>query len=120
MSDHGDHTGTPPSEAAMAGRIVAIGPPDTVLGLGLLGIEGLTVDSLPEARRALERALAAPGVALVLLARTWSTAMREDLERIALDEVGPLVVEIPDPDADEEDTSLAEHVEQMLGVRLDR
>ncbi len=112
--------GTEASAQAVAGRIVAIGPPDTVLGLGLLGIEGLTADTLPEARHALDRALSAPGVALVLLTRTWSEAMREQLEHIALDESGPLVVEIPDPDAEEEDTSLAQHVERVLGVRLDR
>ena len=102
------------------GRIVAVGPADTMLGLGLLGIEGTIVTTVREASDAFDRALAAPGVAMVLLSQAWSEALRERVERASLDEGGPLVVEIPDPHVDAPGIPLTERVEQVLGVRLER
>lgn len=105
---------------AAPGRIVAVGPVDTVMGLGLLGIEGTAVASLREAEIAFDRALATPGVRLVLLGRAWSDPLRERFERAALDADGPLVVEIPDPDGNAGDGSLSERVERVLGLGLAR
>lgn len=102
------------------GRIVAVGPADTMLGLGLLGIEGTIVTSAHEASDAFDRALAAPGVAMVLLSQAWSEALRERVERASLAEDGPLVVEIPDPHGEARGIPLSERVEQVLGVRLER
>jgi vacuolar-type H+-ATPase subunit F/Vma7 len=101
------------------GRIYVVGPPDTVLGLGLLGIEGTAVTTLREAAAALDAALAAPGVAMILLGQAWSGALRDRLESASLDPSGPLVVEIPDPDSEEAHVPLAERVEDVLGVRLE-
>ena len=101
------------------GRILVVGPPDTVLGLGLLGIEGTAVTTLREAETALDAALVAPGVALILLGQGWAGPLRSHLERAALDVDGPLVVEIPDPDASEAHVPLAEQVQDVLGVRLE-
>lgn len=101
------------------GRIVAVGPADTVLGLGLLGIEGTVVATEREAAAALERALAAPGVALVLLGQAFVAGLRERLEAAAVDAEGPLVVEVPDPDGTLGDVPLTERVERVLGVRLE-
>ncbi len=103
-----------------AGRIVAIGPADTVLGLGLLGIEGTAVATAQEAAQAFDAALSAPGVALVLLGQAWSVPLRERLERAALDDAGPLVVEVPDPDGAAAHAPLTERVERVLGIRLER
>lgn len=102
------------------GRIVAVGPADTMLGLGLLGIEGTIVSTVREASDAFERALASPGVAMVLLSQAWSEALRERVERASLAEDGPLVVEIPDPHGAARGVPLSERVEQVLGVRLER
>ncbi len=102
------------------GRIFVVGPPDTVLGLGLLGIEGAVATDAREAALAFERALAAPGVAMVLVSRAWSDALRERFERAALDAEGPLVIEIPEPDGGEAETPLAERIERVLDMPLTR
>lgn len=102
------------------GRVVVVGPPDTVLGLGLLGIEGTAVTHAREAAMALDAALATPGVALVLLGQAWSEPLHDRLERAAAGEAGPLVVEIPDPGGGEAEVSLSERVGRVLGVRLER
>jgi len=102
------------------GRIVAVGPPDTVLGLGLLGIDGTEVSTAREAAAALDRALRTPGVCMVLLSQAWSGPLHDRLERAALEDTGTLVVEIPDPDGEDTHTPLSERVEDVLGVRLER
>ncbi len=101
------------------GRIVVVGPEDTVLGLGLLGIEGTVVANARDAAAALERALATPGVAMVLLGQAWATALRDRIEAAAVDTDGPLVVEVPDPDGVTGDVPLTERVERVLGMRLE-
>jgi V/A-type H+-transporting ATPase subunit F len=102
------------------GRLVAIGPADTVLGLGLLGIEGTVVEAAREAAVALDEAMASRDVAIVLLSEAWSGPLHDRLENAALDEQGPLIVEIPDPEGENEHAPLAERVEDVLGVRLTR
>ncbi|MFN2322619.1 MAG: V-type ATP synthase subunit F [Trueperaceae bacterium] len=101
------------------GRIVVVGPEDTVLGLGLLGIEGTVVANAHEAAAALERALATPGVAMVLLGQAWAADLRDRMEAAAVDVDGPLVVEVPDPDGVTGDVPLTERVERVLGMRLE-
>lgn len=99
------------------GRIIAVGPTDTVLGLGLLGIEGTVVATQREAAAALDRALATPDVAMVLVGQAWASGLRERIEAAAVDPDGPLVVEVPDPDGVTGDVPLTERVERVLGVR---
>jgi vacuolar-type H+-ATPase subunit F/Vma7 len=100
-------------------RILVVGSADTELGLGLLGIAGTEVATVDEAAAAFDAALATPGVGLVLLGQTWSEALRGALEAAALNEVGPLVVEIPDAHAPDETLSLGARVERVLGLRLE-
>jgi len=99
-------------------RIVAVGPPDTVLGLGLLGIEGTVVADPREAAEALDRALATPDVGMVLVGQTWASELRDRIEAAAVGADTPLVVEVPEPDGITGEASLSERVEQVLGVRL--
>ena len=109
----------PTGHDGRGGRIVVVGPEDTVLGLGLLGIEGTVVTNAPDAAAALERALGTKGVAMVLLGQAWATALRDRIEAAAVDADGPLVVEVPDPDGITGDVPLTERVERVLGVRLE-
>lgn len=105
---------------ATHGRILVVGPTDTVLGLGLLGIEGTAVSDVRSAAAAFDLALATPGVSLVLLGQAFSEPLRDRIERAAVDLDGPLVVEIPDPDGDVGEVPLSERVERVLGIGLDR
>lgn len=102
------------------GRVRAVGSADTVLGLGLLGIEGTEVRDQREAAAAFAAALREPGVSLVLLGERWSDALRDALETAALDPDGPLVAEVPDGSGEAVAVSLTERVERVLGVRLER
>ena len=102
------------------GRIVAIGPADTVLGLGLVGVDGTIVTTAREAASALDAALAARGVGIVLLSEAWSEVLRDRIHASAASDAGPVVIEIPDPDAASEPVPLLRRVEDLLGMRIER
>lgn len=96
-------------------KIVVIGDEDAVFGLSLIGLEGHTVTSVDEARQALEKAMADPGIALILLTENLSEARPASME-----ESGALVVEIPSQGAAKSSLALEARIEQALGVRLER
>jgi vacuolar-type H+-ATPase subunit F/Vma7 len=74
-----------------SGRVAVIGSSDTVLGLAVLGVDGVVAASSGEALAA-ARALRADGdVALLLVEHTLAEAVRGAIE------APPLIVEIPGP-----------------------
>jgi vacuolar-type H+-ATPase subunit F/Vma7 len=95
-----------------------VGGADVVQGLGLLGIEGITVNDAEEARRALEALLTDPDAALVLVDEAWVEGLRETLETAAQSASGPLVVEIPSATGGGAAEALHHRVEQALGLKL--
>lgn len=101
-------------------RIVVIGGPDVVLGLGFLGLEGYAVTSEGEAQQALETVLADLGVALVLLGEDWASVLQESVAAAVSREEGPLIVEIPSLTALQQSSSLHKRVERALGISLER
>lgn len=94
--------------------IVVIGDEDAVFGLGLIGLEGHAVTSVEQARDAIRKAMADPGIALILLTENWSEARPE-----LMDESGAMVVEIPGPGASKPSMALETRIERALGVRLE-
>ncbi len=99
----------------MPGRnIVVIGDEDTVFGLGLIGLSGHAVANLEEARRALERAVADPMTALILLTENWSEAHPQ-----AQTESDILVVNIPSQRPGKATVGLESQIERALGIHLE-
>lgn len=98
-----------------AQKIVVIGDPDAVFGLGLIGLEGRDVSTVEEARLQVEKAMADPSIALILLTENFS-----DARPLSMDESGALVVEIPGPGPAKSSFALEARIEQALGVHLER
>lgn len=105
--------------AVRASGVLAIGAADAVLGLSLLGIEGVPVSNAAETRRALERALAARSMALVLVDETLAPDVQDLFEAAAEDPSMPLVVELPSPTGARGTTPLRSRVERVLGLSLE-
>jgi len=105
--------------AVHASGVLAIGAPDAVLGLSLLGIEGVPVADAAETRRALERALEARSMALVLVDEAHAADVQDLFETAAQDPSMPLVVELPSPTGARGSTPLRSRVERVLGLSLE-
>lgn len=102
-----------------AGRgIAVIGGADLVLGLGLLGIEGIAVSDAAGAHGALRALLDREDTSLVLVDEAWLESLRDTLEAAAQDSAGPLVVEIPSATGADAAEALHGRVERALGFKL--
>ncbi|MDX1686909.1 MAG: V-type ATP synthase subunit F [Candidatus Promineifilaceae bacterium] len=98
--------------------IFVIGDENTVLGFSLVGVEGETVESVEEARSQLDEALDREGVQIVLITENWAAQMREEVNRLKMESVEPLVLEIQGGEHGPSGPSLRELVRQAVGVRL--
>ena len=96
-------------------RVVAVGTSETVLGLGLLGIEGFEVGTSEEARAVLERLLETSGTALVLVDETLGEGITTYLEASGAEAGQTLVVEIPAAGRGPLEDSLRRRVARALG-----
>ncbi len=73
-----------------------IGDQDTVLGFGLVGVDGMTVTSAAEASAAFERALGDKEVGIIIITEVAARMIRTRVDRYLFTEDFPLIVEIPD------------------------
>ena len=77
-------------------KYVVIGDEDTVLGLGMVGVEGKTVHDAPEAQQAFQSALSDSEVGIVIITERVAELIRATVNRYLFTESFPLIVEIPD------------------------
>lgn len=98
--------------------IRVVGDDNTVLGFALVGIDGTAVTAEDEAQSALEDAVAASDVEIVLITEQWAARVRERVDELKMTQIRPLVLEIPGEGAEPAGTSLRELVRQAIGIRL--
>ena len=98
--------------------IFVIGDENTVLGFSLVGIEGEIITSKQQARERLEKALNREGLQILLITENWAAKMREKIDRVKMEKVEPLVLEIPGPQEAEKGRTLHELVESAIGFKL--
>jgi vacuolar-type H+-ATPase subunit F/Vma7 len=72
-----------------------IGGCDMVTGFQLVGIKGVVVSTVDESQHALFRAVENVDVALILISEEFSTKMRDIIDKLRLDRIAPLIVELP-------------------------
>lgn len=77
-------------------RYFVIGDEDTVLGFGLVGVDGVTASDEEEAHSAFDRALADSDVGVVIITERCAEMMRTTVERYLFTKDFPLILEIPD------------------------
>ncbi|MCZ7575302.1 MAG: hypothetical protein M5U01_42675 [Ardenticatenaceae bacterium] len=99
-------------------KVYVIGDENAVLGCALVGIEGRVVLTLPEAHAALDAALHAPDVAIVLITEEWAGQMREEVDRLKMTILEPLILEIPSMQPARPALPLRVLVAQALGINL--
>ena len=100
-------------------KVLVIGHPQAVLGFSLVGIHGRTATSAAEVSQALEDAMSAPDVGIILVTEDAARLIEVKMDQLKLHSTVPLVVEIPGPGGVRPDQpSLNEIVWRAIGVRI--
>ena len=96
--------------------IYAIADEDTVLSLKLVGVDGQVVHTSAEAHEALQRILDRESIEIVLIDQTLAANFQQELGRLRMERIRPLLVEIPGESGFE--TSLSQLVQHAVGIPL--
>ena len=100
-------------------KILVIGHPNAVLGFSLAGVHGQAVTTPDEVNQALDNALAAKDVGIILVTQDVARLIQARVEDLKLHSTIPLVVEIPSPEGVSPDQpSLSEVVLRAIGIKL--
>jgi V/A-type H+-transporting ATPase subunit F len=100
-------------------RVLVVGHPDAVLGFSLAGVHGEAVTDAEEANRALDSALAARDIGIILVTQDVARLIQDRVEDLKLHSTVPLVVEIPSPEGvSADEPSLGELVLRAIGIKL--
>jgi V/A-type H+-transporting ATPase subunit F len=100
-------------------KVLVIGHPEAVLGFSLVGVHGQVATSAAEVDRALDHALSASNIGIVLVTEDVADLIKGRMEHLKLRSTVPLVVEIPSPQGVRPDQlSLGEIVQRAIGIKL--
>jgi V/A-type H+/Na+-transporting ATPase subunit F len=100
-------------------KILIIGHPNAVLGFSLAGVHGKAVTTPDEVNQALDTALAAKDIGIILITQAVARLIQARVEDLKLHSTIPLVVEIPSPEgASPDERSLSEIVLRAIGIKL--
>lgn len=100
-------------------KVMVIGHPEAVLGFSLVGVHGQVVTTAEEVNQALDDALSAPDVGIVLVSEDVANLIRARMDQLRLRSTVPLVFEIPGPEGPSPDQpSLNEVIRRAIGVKI--
>jgi vacuolar-type H+-ATPase subunit F/Vma7 len=95
-----------------------IGDNKMVTGFRLVGVEGVEVTTVDEAREALSNTLSRSDVALIMLSQQFSPQMQAEIARIRTSRVTPLIVELPGSVGPRSETKLSDQISKNLGIKI--
>ena len=96
----------------------AIGDADMITGFRLVGVEGIEVASVEEARSALSKAFKTADVALIIIGEEFSTQMKAEIDRLRLSQIKPLIVEVPGRLGPSGKIVLTDMMSKALGIKV--
>ena len=100
-------------------KVLVIGHPQAVLGFSLAGVQGQVAATAEEINAALDTALAAEDVGIILVTQDVSKLIEGRMDELKLHSTIPLVVEIPGPEGVSADQpSLSDVVLRAIGVKI--
>ena len=77
-------------------RYFVMGDEDTVLGFGLVGVDGEVVSAEDEAREVFARVIRNREIGVVIITERTADMIRETVDRYVFTEDFPLILEVPD------------------------
>jgi V/A-type H+-transporting ATPase subunit F len=100
-------------------KVLVIGNAEAVLGFSLVGVQGQVASTADEVNQALDGALAAKDIGIVLVTQDVSGLIEARMDQLKLHSTIPLVVEIPGPEGVSPDQpSLNDVVLRAIGVKI--
>jgi V/A-type H+/Na+-transporting ATPase subunit F len=100
-------------------KVQVIGNPEAVLGFSLAGVDGQATTTADEVNRALDEALSANDIGIILITQDSSALIETRMEQLRLRSTVPLVVEIPGPEGVlPGQPSLGEVVLRAIGIKI--
>lgn len=96
----------------------AIGDHDMIMGFRLVGVEGNEVTTVEEARVALSKGLENVDVGIIIISEEFSFGMRDEIEKLRLSRITPLIVEVPSAQSPLREVRLSDLVSKSLGIKL--
>ena len=100
-------------------KMFAIGDPKAVLGFSLVGVKGEAATSADEVNQALDKALSAKDIGIILITQDAAKLIAARMEQLELRSTVPLVVEIPGSAGNDPDqASLSDVVLRAIGVKI--
>jgi len=100
-------------------RLLVIGQLEAVLGFSLAGVRGKVADTAAEVNQALDDALSAPDVGIILVTADRARLVGARMDQLKLRSTVPLVVEIPGPQGmGPDEPSLSQVIRRAVGVKI--
>jgi len=100
-------------------KYYVIGDEDTVLGFGMVGVDGRVATSVAEADAAFEAATSDPEIGILVVTERAAELIRPRVDRILFSDTFPLIVEIPDRRGHMAGRpSIRETVNRAIGIKL--
>ena len=100
-------------------KYYVIGDEDTVLGLGMAGVQGSSVRGSQEAKDAFSAALDNSEIGIIIITERIAELIREEVDRDLFTKDFPLILEIPDREGRVSGRAdLKEMVNSAIGIKL--
>jgi V/A-type H+-transporting ATPase subunit F len=100
-------------------KMLVIGHNEAVLGFSLVGVHGQAVTTAEQADQALDEALSASDVGIILVTEDVAEVIQARMDQLKLRSTVPLVVEIPGPGGPRPDRpTLSEVIKRAVGVKI--
>lgn len=97
---------------------IAIGDRDMVTSFRLVGVKGIVVSSVDEAWRALSKVVESVDVALIIISEEFSTKMRDNIDKLRLSRMAPLILEVPVRLGPSGAIDMSDIVRRAIGVKV--
>ncbi len=95
-----------------------IGDKDMITGFRLVGVHGIEVNSVDQARAVLQESLSKRDLAVVLISEDFSNRLNGEIEKIREERVRPIIVAIPSRNGSSGEPRLSDLIAKTLGFRL--
>jgi V/A-type H+-transporting ATPase subunit F len=97
---------------------IVIGDRDMITGFRLVGVDGVEVTTVENARLALSKAVANVDLAIIIISEEFSTKMRDEIDKLRLSRVAPLIVEIPGRLGPSGEIRMSDLITKTLGIKI--